>query len=154
MITFKEAYDRLMKAYMSCEVNAFNSKFCICGNLENNDRQWIRESLNHKRFGKCSGLLNYSGEEYIEMEDAYMGPIIIYFSSNYPNPPDTHGYSRYTSLITQYNSGKIDLPGYEDANFEGFCDAIEVLKEIHRTRGENVDDVVFEKRVRPVKIIV
>lgn len=38
-------------------------------------------------------------------------------------------------------------PKSEDEFFEAMCQSLEVLKEIHRSRGENVDEVpVFTKR--------
>lgn len=42
----------------------------------------------------------------------------------------------------------IGSPLYEDALFEGMCKALEVLKQIHIERGENVEenDNVFHKR--------
>ncbi len=40
-----------------------------------------------------------------------------------------------------------DHPKYEDDLFNGMCNALDKLKEIHRSRGENVDDAPeFTKR--------
>lgn len=80
----------------------------------------------HRRWGKYgegdSGI--YNREEYNQMEKAL-----------------------FIKLEGIYNSPMQIDEDYEEFLFEGMCAALEVLKEIHRSRGENVDEVpVFTKR--------
>lgn len=50
------------------------------------------------------------------------------------------------ALLTHVDCGP--YPKYEDDFFKGMTAALEVLKDIHRSRGEDVDGVkVFTKRV-------
>ena len=83
--------------------------------------------------------IGYSGRELALLEQVYMAPISKLMSNLYKGGNKDVLENGIRKVINLYNAGKIDLPGYEDANYEGFVAALEVLKEIHISRGEDVD---------------
>lgn len=52
----------------------------------------------------------------------------------------------YKLLMTIIQCGGDNRNPTEEALFQGMCAALEVLKQIHISRGENVDEVPFVKR--------
>jgi hypothetical protein len=123
-LTYKEAYDKIIQAYFNDEIIPFDPKFCFCGTLCDNSQQWFRNPTKfHNNF------LGYKGEDFVKMETAL-------FRALYKQNSQGEWYgNRYTKKT------------YEDVLFKAMCAALEVLKEIHRKRGEDVDSVpVFEKR--------
>lgn len=134
-LTWKEAYDKIIQAYFRDEIEPYNSNFCFCGTLaaECYSAEGYKNWNNHD--GKFNKLRQpYTLKAYGKMEQALFGPLNAAGSK-----PFNIGYG-----------GKL-MPGddnYEDALFDGMCAALEVLKDIHRRRGENVDQVPeFKKRV-------
>jgi len=119
-LTYQQAYDKIIQAYFRDEIKPKDSCFCFCGNLCDNSNAWHHGNgfLNHKPSH------GYSGKELIRMEVALM------FNS---------------TLMEEY--GKEGSKEYEDALFIAMCAALEVLKQIHKERGEDVDGVPeFTKR--------
>jgi hypothetical protein len=117
-LTYQQAYNKIIDAYFKDEIEPFNNSFCFCGNLNDNDYAW--------RFGDGR---YYTIKEYNKMEDALFYGMIeiipnIMFRSTINKPSD-----------------------YEDCIFNGMCAALKVLKQIHKDRGENVDEEIpFVKR--------
>lgn len=126
-LTYQEAYDKIIQAYFKDEIKPFDAKFCFCGTLCDNNKSWYGCTIGrrHKDFK------SYSGQEYVMMEDALLDNL----------------------AITEREPGGVfvDYPDeesneYEDALFKGMCAALEVLKQIHKERGENVDSLPLTKR--------
>lgn len=125
-LTYKQAYDKIIEAYFKDQIEPMSMQFCFCGTLccgvkeRDYNYYWDDE--------------RYSEQEYLWMEDALMEGL---------------GAKR-VKLGTGYDTttaGK-DKPDYEDRLFKGMSMALDELKEIHRSRGENVDETVipFTKR--------
>lgn len=123
-LTYKQAYDKIIDAYFKGEIEPGDNQFCFCGTLANDD-EW-------RRFG---GM--YRRDEYLNMEHALFSGMSIVLKTKVDS---------FMSII-DFNELK-ERDKYEEALFEGMCAAIEVLKDIHRSRGENVDEdvPVFTKR--------
>ena len=128
-MTYQQAYNKIIDAYFKDEIKPFDAQFCFCGTLcGSSDWLYNRED-------------SYSPAEYTKMELALFSGL------------------RSIGLRIMQNQGSTATPvmgildvithaRYEDALFAGMCAALEVLKEIHRERGENVDDVPeFTKRM-------
>lgn len=122
-MTYKEAYDKIIQAYFRDEIKPMNPKFCFCGTLAGG-QNWGDFCRPH------NASTRYTYDEFINMEAALLDTI--------------------DSIMGIPNKAKQELPIYEVAMFEGMCAALEVLKQIHLSRGENVDDVEgvgeFKKR--------
>lgn len=133
-LTYQQAYDKIIQAYFKDEIRPLEPLFCFCGTLSQNS-EW---AFCHK----SNDAYPYSVAEYCKMERAL-------FSS-------FHGFEWRPCLCTIYK-GSGDPEEYinqnEQALFEGMCAALEVLKQIHRERGENVDDVPVFKKRELVKVV-
>lgn len=125
MLTYTEAYNKIIEAYFRDEIKPLDSSFCFCGTLCNNSRDWFSGSwLSNKPHSPHSG---YSGEELMKLEGALF-----------------HGIYKVWSMWDHEDQ---DNPLFEESLFAGMCAALDVLKEIHKSRGEDVDTVpVFTKR--------
>lgn len=128
-MTYKEAYSKIIDAYFKDEIKPMKPLFCFCGTLCGST-EWYGGYA-----GNRIASNGYNGYELGRMEAA------LIFDDN----PWRH-------LLADEC---FDNPNYEDALFNGMCAALEVLKEIHRNRGENVDEVQtkFTKREKNENII-
>lgn len=135
-LTYHEAYNKIIEAYFKDEIKPYSGKFCFCGTL-----------AGFNEYGGCEGNYRgwptkvYNDQELQMMENALLITIFNGVGGNLSkfNPFEGDNSDDRIKTITH--------PNYEDALFNGMCKALEVLKEIHRSRGENVDDVpVFTKR--------
>jgi hypothetical protein len=119
--TYKQAFDLITEAYIKDEIRPYECSFCFCGTLANNTSEWVG----------CNLVNGYSGSDFREMESALL---------------DFIGYSFKDETWVGINKLE-NHPRWEDVLFNGMCAALEVLKEIHRERGEDVDGVPeFTKR--------
>lgn len=112
-MTYKEAYDKIIQAYFKDEIKPLLSQFCFCGTLSNGS-YWR------------DGDANYTSFNYINMESA-----LLRRTELCPSIINEDG------LFEHEKTRK-----YEDALFAGMCAALDVLKEIHRSRGEDVDETL------------
>src|SRR5688572_8006171 len=122
-LTYKQAYNKIIEAYFKDEIQSYNAEFCFCGTLSpvNRYAEWYT-SL-------------YSSAEYRLMEKALL--TIIRDQTVGECACDIYGGTGHT-YDNRYKI--ICHENYETALFNGMCAALEVLKEIHRSRGENVDE--------------
>jgi len=117
-LTYKEAYDKIIAAYFRDEIKPFSPSFCFCGTLCNGDK-WYR-GVSFPTAVIHNPYYGYTGCQLGLMEKALLDKV--------------------------WHLGEIS-DGWEDAIFSGMCAALEVLKQIHKERGEDVDSVpVFTKR--------
>lgn len=129
-LTYKQAYDKIIQAYFRDEIKPKNSDFCFCGTLSPNRGDW--------------NVIQYFswGEEK---------PEFINYNYNWAEPYTLYEYKKmewalihHKNIYGGYNNVNCDG---EDALFAGMSAALDVLKEIHQSRGEDVDGVqVFTKR--------
>lgn len=157
-MNYKEAFDKLTIAYIGGQVNGFDNHFCFCGNLENNtdywkdkilsDRYFRRGELHNKFEASGSLAINYTATEYEHLELAYMEPLKDFFSKM-PKNYNLHEYG-VGGWIHDYNIKGDYNAEYEEANHKGFVDALEVLKQIHISRGEDVDEGLKLIKKQPV----
>ncbi len=135
-MTYNEAYDKIITAYFRDEIKPYNGQFCFCGTLAGFDK---RDN------GTYNGWFidKYSGHDLQKMEDGLLLTIYNVVGGNSGSK-----YNPFGEAISDLDRLKtLAHPKYEDALFAGMCAALEVLKEIHRSRGEDVDNVpVFTKR--------
>lgn len=118
-LTYKQAEDRIFKAYFKDEIQPYNPDFCFCGSLCDNKRDWYSKAA--YAIGWHFDFYGYSGSDFYKMEFALLDRI---------------------SEISENDEN------YEDALFEGMSAALDVLKQIHLERGEIIDEPIetFKKR--------
>lgn len=120
-LTYQEAYNKIIDAYFRDEIKPADAQFCFCGTLCDNSSKWFSSPL--MRHFDSHG---YSGEDFVKMEVALFNKIC-----------DEEG------VLLNKKGTKL----YEENLFSGMCAALEVLKQIHKERGEDVDGVTeFTKR--------
>lgn len=132
-LTYKQAYYKIIDAYFKNEIQPLNANFCFCGTLSPTEF-WYRPEFSVLKPKEYP----YSLNEYGQMEKA----LFSFFPLKWSRP------GRLTHINPDLqNSNILQLKDYEDRLFNGMCAALEVLKDIHRKRGENVDgETTFTKR--------
>lgn len=132
MLSYKQAYDKIIDAYFKDEIRPMDNSFCFCGMLANNNWDW------RLQFSSPKNQYHYTALEYTLMESALfkgMGEILGEVIDN------RYSCSEYEQLVEDYSCE------IEDAIFNGMCAALEVLKQIHIDRGEIIDeDLKLTKR--------
>lgn len=129
-LTYKQAEDLIFKAYFNDKIKPYIKSFCFCGTLcyRKNEGLFWNPNL-------------YSFFEYEMMEERLLSVLRDNTVGGVCNIYGFNGFnygSRYE--ITRH-------PNYEDALFKGMCASLEVLKQIHRDRGEDVDFTPLTKRI-------
>lgn len=135
-LTYRQAYDKIIDAYFKDEIQPLEERFCFCGTLNNNSPTW-------NKYG--SAAHRYSYAEFKSMELPLLNIILEKTLGRKWKNDD--GF--FVAPITVSDTIAIfSHPHFEDALFQGMCAALEVLKQIHRDRGENVDEDIptFTKR--------
>jgi len=131
---YKEAYDKLINAYFKDQIKPYDRSFCFCGTIGRSyDLGW-----DHSK---------YSGLEYHNMEAALLDTISIEMTPFIPEMRDNK-FARSTNRSDLFEvRKKLEAhPEYENAIFEGFVNALEVLRKIHISRGEIIEPVKLTKR--------
>lgn len=134
--TYKEGFDKITVDYIEDKIEPYNANFCFCGSLNNHSGSWQR-----------NGSLFYSSNQFFDMERALLKTIA----------EQTIGLDKMQGVYYACSTPEVDsewLRGtvkshqnYENALFNGMCNALDVLKQIHIERGEIIDTVpVFKKR--------
>lgn len=126
MKTFREQFDKLVKAYMNDEVRPQNSCACFIGNLLDGEGCWYvfkdwDLSTPQYEFDHANELINhisdgtYTPKELLRIEGAFM---------------------------------RIWLKGgrNEESLYKAFEHALILLRNLHESKGEVIDDYVFVKR--------
>lgn len=150
MIPFKVQFDKLTKAYIEGKVNPYRECACFVGNLLNGTHEWrgirryrpygnsiLREDMNFilsfsssiKSIDEQSDGM-YSPREILKLENLFLHTLEKKITSDLPFP---------AAYILVH-------PNYEEALFHAFCVTLDKLKEIHISKGENVEEFTFIKR--------
>lgn len=133
-MTYTEAYNKIIDAYFKDEIRPMDMNFCFCGTLEGSGLwHWEPKA--------------YTMREFKKLEFALLNPLNgIYTKLFYATEND--GATKSGFHWTWFD--KQDPPNtkeYEDALFKGMCAALDVLKSIHESRGEIINEQpVFMKR--------
>lgn len=156
-ITFREQYDKLVKAYLAGEVNPWRSCACFVGNLLNKADTWAYLIERGEEGGAMEELLklrkrelDYFRENYLKLQDRgeALSCIRVHGRDMY-SPKEIVElealFMRTYGLHTQYEK-EIN----EEKLFEAFEVTLLKLREIHESKGEVIEDYIFKKR-EPVK---
>lgn len=132
-MTYKQAFDKITEAYIKGDVKPFDCKFCFCGTLAP-DSKWCIGYADRSKYP-------YTLEEYGRMEKALLStfPGIEHVETGY-----LRNSLRLNILNMEKDYKKIFPMEYEEFLFKGMCKALDVLKSIHKERGEDVDGIETE----------
>lgn len=129
-LTYQQAYDKIIDAYFKDEIRPYHDNFCLCGTLAIGF--WNRPL-------HC----DYTKEPYSKTEYARMESELLIALGNKPRGKKMFHWCGDGDGV----NGRL-TERYEDKLFKGMSAALDVLKEIHRSRGEDVDNISqpFTKR--------
>jgi hypothetical protein len=127
MITFKVQYEKLVKAYLRNEVVPDSACACFIGNLLNGDSSWI--------------LFKEAIEYQIPKEDLNIAVNALKLESNDTYTPKEILYIEGAFMRVWRRYGR-----NEDALFKAFEHALMLLRQIHESKGEVIEDYRFKKR--------
>lgn len=133
--TYAEQFNKITEAYIQGKIQPYDREFCFCGTLG-----YVKTD----DMGSKWDYRLYYWDEYHKMEVALLKTL----------RDETIGRDKCESIYIDKPGGAADLRhelkthvNYEAALFNGMCAALEVLKQIHISRGEIIDDVPqFTKR--------
>lgn len=131
MLTYKQQFDKLTEAYIKDQVQPYSGCACFIGNLLDKDSEWMNCRLGYGfakedyntvvGFADLGEWKGYTSIEIVEMEKLFLG--IMY---------------------KEYWRGKRD---WENVLFEAFEKTLDLLKEIHISKGEVIEETPnFSKR--------
>lgn len=121
-MTYKQAYDKIIDAYFKDEIKPYDPAFCFCGTLCDNSVNWFLNPCTEHYTSH-----GYLGKDFVKMEVALWSTLI----NDEGQPLHEEG-----------------TPEFELELFDGMSAALDVLKEIHESKGEIVDEPIetFKKR--------
>lgn len=151
MVTYKEQFDKLTRAYINGEVDPWDCKACFVGNLLNNNSRWGNE-FRDALCGSRDGIGHVSkNSSYIEVLE-----VLRLENNNYYTPEEIANLEATFLFTINNNSGDLGFVEWwhhaykinEDALFIAFEKTLEYLKEIHISKGEIIEDNIpsFKKR--------
>lgn len=143
MPTFKQQFDKLTEAYIKGEVDPFKDCACFVGNLLNGDGYW-----------GLSRNLDFDGSSYCILPKTYEGWVhkfglmtIKKQSEGLYNQQDIIQLELLFLNTYVKNGGTGESDINEDALFKAFEVTLDLLKKIHISKGEQVEDCIFQKRI-------
>lgn len=142
-MTYKEAYNKIIDAYFRDEIKPMDMKFCFCGTLCDGVIKRFNSDLRFRNdwFERWVSK-DYTYHQLKIMEEALLTPLIGFYVYKVN---ERHGTQWAFINDTPIEVEKTQE--YENGLFAGICAALDVLKQIHKERGEDIDDVpIFKKR--------
>ncbi len=150
-VTFKQQFDKLTEAYIRGEVNPFDHCACFVGNLLNGNSGWVRSAPPAIKKMTCESLEDFtellaeeckeSVERIVEIEaEGLYTPEEIFFIEK------TFMDAFWNGSLVKYQSVRREDQEYEDGLFEAFEKTLDLLKQIHESKGEVVEPFEFVKR--------
>lgn len=136
--TFKQQYDKIVGAYLRNELMPFYDCACFVGNLLNNNGDWFdaRKTTDGTTFG--SPIVCIIPDQYAINNRGALETI------------QKEGHGLYSiadicsieqNFLRTYNKNK-----GEDGLFSAMESTLLILRQIHESKGEVVEDYIFEKR--------
>lgn len=159
--TFNEQYQKIVSAYYKNKLQPYRGCACFVGNLLNNNKDWenIRDFNNGVLISLYIGeLTDIKGDRYITTTGYNAIKTIKNESNNLYNPEDILKLeNNFIDIITKSNeknryNKRTELGINEDYNYteESLYKAMEstllLLRQIHESKGEVIQDYNFTKR--------
>lgn len=156
MITYTEQREKIVQAYLKCELDPFDNCACFVGNLLNNKSQWRDAVL---EYGEASEFKDYAT---VDQMDISIGNIAIMLESKGMYTAEDIADLEYEFLeIIDENTFRQSVgyqgigrkktllhPNYENALFEAMEITLESLRKIHARKGDlTAIEIPLEKRV-------
>lgn len=129
--TFKEQSEKIIQAYLKCEIYPLNPCACFVGNLLNNKKEWIEG-----RSASNCGMVNSNKIQQ------FVAIACINQESN-----NLYTLQEILELEKNFMVGCSIGGSYENAIFNAMISTLEMLKQIHISKGEVIEDeITLQKR--------
>ena len=131
--TYKQQFDKLTEAYITDDVRPFSPCACFVGNLLNGRTDWQSGQIGFHSGESASNCIQQESNGLYTIDDI--------------------NRMEYNFMIKKFNGASIfwddrKLCIDEELLFQAFASTLEMLKEIHISKGEEVDEVPeFKKRI-------
>lgn len=144
--TYKEQFDKLTRAYIAGKVNPFQCCGCFIGNLLNGHGSWNKVKPNLMVQDWTDGLRQVTPVEYVNALEC----IKVNSGGLYTADDIIKLERKFMDMIGNYRGLEKwvnPTPEMEDVLFKAFEKALSMLKQIHQSKGEIIDETpVFQKR--------
>lgn len=135
MITFEKQFNKLTEAYIKNEIKPWDACACFVGNILNNTNTWS--------FGRvCTYPANNKPYELVDNGVIY-NEILLYAEGFYTPEEIVDLENCFLGNITYTKEG---TEMYEESLFKAFEKTLDLLKEIHISKGEKIEPFEFKKR--------
>jgi len=135
--TFKEQSEKIIQAYLKCEINPWAPCACFVGNLLNRSGKWVSRLPGSHNRGKIwenhPGLPHAIDSVFIESSGLYSLQDVLLLEKNFLDIIDDNR--------TQ------DWEQTEEGLFLAMVSTLEMLKQLHISKGEIIEEeVTLQKR--------
>lgn len=135
MITFKQQFDKLTEAYIRGEVYPYEPCACFVGNLLNRTSDWCTRG----------GIIWKELYFHDESSEEQMKRAVLRESGGFYTIHEIHLLEQ-TFLMNIRTNREWNEPLYEEQLFKAFEKTLDLLKQIHESKGEIVEPFQFTKR--------
>lgn len=156
--TYKEQYDKIVRAYLRNELEPFENCACFIGNLLNGTTMWsvgrkasiLRETTRSVITGSIKTHL--IGVPVCEVDSGACLRI-----AKISVKAESHGLYEFADIMAMeqnflftYLKDREDWLSADDSLFHALYSTLEMLRLIHISKGEDVDAIPLTKRVLEV----
>ncbi len=159
-MNYSQAFNKLTEAYIKDEVNPFSSCNCFVGNLLDNSNKWAHnreyQEVINKKFKITSCVTenktfdNYTMQEIVKLERMFLITYIKFGKrEEFCENEDEFNYGKETDFFSKDETWENVSKIQEDALFKAFEKTLDLLKDIHKNKGEDIDNQFipeFKKR--------
>lgn len=139
MITFKQQFDKLTEAYIRNEVNPYDSCACFIGNLLNNNDGWA-DAL---ACGTARAVYKPAEIANAIRNENMLISVIKNEAEGFYSPLDI---VRLEKNFMDFFWGRPRCIEPEELLFMAFDSTLDMLKQIHESKGEIVEPFEFKQR--------
>lgn len=143
MWTFKKAFDRLTEAYIKDQVNPFDQCACFVGNLLNG-KDWTNINLlnSTREYENFYGFCIPIGFRTLD----HIKRVLERECDSFYTPDNVDVLEKLFLKVYHQHGGRRHQDIDEDALFKAFEVTLDLLKKIHESHGEVVDQYEFKQR--------
>jgi hypothetical protein len=153
MPTYKEQFDKLTEAYINLKVNPFYACNCFVGNLLNGSNEWSSYRIYERVIGKYK-VTNCFKRDYSITFDGYNMEEIVTLERKFLKTyiKENNGVDNFLKEIREFDnyqkfcSSPYEGKSYEEAMtiqenalYKAFESTLDLLRDIHKQHGENLD---------------
>lgn len=146
MIPYKVQAEKIIQAYLKCEIRPYNACACFIGNLLNNNSRWVfaRDvKWNFQNSGQKDVCITPT-----LISNVLLTQMLLVVATKTIKEESDNMYTIYDICQLEQNFLRIYETDDEDSLFKAMTSTLEILKIIHVNLGEVIEeDTQLKKRV-------